>query len=37
MDTSLALENNPVEEMEEEEEDGTPFDKLREECVVMAI
>ncbi|HEY5255768.1 MAG TPA: amidophosphoribosyltransferase, partial [Acidobacteriaceae bacterium] len=35
MDTSLALQNNPVEEIDEE--DGTPFDKLREECGVMAI
>ena len=35
MDTSLALQNNPVEEMDED--DATPFDKLREECGVMAI
>ena len=35
MDTSLALENNPVEEMDED--DATPFDKLREECGVMAV
>src|SRR6266700_7874609 len=35
MDKLLALQNNPVEEMEED--DVTPFDKLREECGVMAI
>ena len=35
MDNLLALQNNPIEEMDEE--DGTPFDKLREECGVMAI
>ncbi|GGG65541.1 amidophosphoribosyltransferase [Edaphobacter dinghuensis] len=35
MDTLLALQNNPIEEMDEE--DATPFDKLREECGVMAI
>src|SRR6202048_2073564 len=35
MDNLLALENNPVEEMEEDDE--TPFDKLREECGVMAV
>ncbi|HZY63976.1 MAG TPA: amidophosphoribosyltransferase [Edaphobacter sp.] len=35
MDTLLALQNNPVEEIDEE--DFTPFDKLREECGVMAI
>src|SRR5260370_11905045 len=35
MDNLLALQNNPVEEMEEDDE--TPFDKLREECGVMAI
>ncbi len=35
MDNLLALQNNPVDEMEED--DVTPFDKLREECGVMAI
>ena len=34
MDT-LTLENNVVDEMEENDE--TPFDKLREECGVMAV
>src|ERR1700729_409064 len=32
MDKLLALQNNPV-----DEDDGTPFDKLREECGVMAV
>src|SRR6202046_4895584 len=35
MDKLLALQNNPVDEMDED--DATPFDKLREECGVMAI
>src|SRR5579871_5967335 len=35
MDKLLALQNNPVDEMDED--DGTPFDKLREECGVMAV
>src|SRR5216683_2768314 len=35
MDNLLALQNDPVDEMEED--DVTPFDKLREECGVMAI
>src|SRR6202045_5507252 len=35
MDKLLELQNNPMEDLEEE--DGTPFDKLREECGVMAI
>ena len=35
MDKVLALQNNPVDEMDED--DATPFDKLREECGVMAI
>src|SRR5258708_22259853 len=35
MDNLLALQNNPVDEMEED--DVTPFDKLREECGVMAV
>src|ERR1700733_8610890 len=35
MDKLLELQKNPVEELDEE--DGTPFDKLREECGVMAV
>ncbi|HEY6374480.1 MAG TPA: amidophosphoribosyltransferase [Edaphobacter sp.] len=35
MDKLLALQNNPVNEMDED--DATPFDKLREECGVMAV
>ena len=35
MDRLLGLQNNPVEDLDEE--DGTPFDKLREECGVMAV
>ena len=35
MDKLLALQNNPVDEMDED--DATPFDKLREECGVMAV
>jgi len=35
MDKLLELQNNPVEELDED--DGTPFDKLREECGVMAV
>jgi amidophosphoribosyltransferase len=36
MDELLDLRNDPVEDVEEEE-DGMPFDKLREECGVMAV
>ena len=36
MDKLLELQNHPVEDLEDEE-DGTPFDKLREECGVMAV
>ena len=35
MDTQLNLENDVMDEMEENDE--TPFDKLREECGVMAV
>ncbi len=35
MDKMLALQSNPVDEMDED--DATPFDKLREECGVMAV
>src|SRR5580692_10137967 len=35
MDKVLGLQDNPAEDLEEE--DGTPFDKLREECGVMAV
>src|SRR6202048_1983996 len=35
MDNLLALEDNNVDEMDENDE--TPFDKLREECGVMAV
>src|SRR5258708_24764366 len=35
MDKLLDLQNNPVKELDEE--DSTPFDKLREECGVMAV
>ncbi len=35
MDIPLALDNNLMDEMEENDE--TPFDKLREECGVMAV
>ena len=36
-DSSAALRNDKEKEAEMDEEDGTPFDKLREECGVMAI
>src|SRR5271170_6502717 len=36
MNKLLELQNHPVEDLDEEE-DGTPFDKLREECGVMAV
>src|SRR5947208_3631940 len=35
MDRLLELKKNPVEDLDEE--DATPFDKLREECGVMAV
>jgi amidophosphoribosyltransferase len=35
MDKLLTLQNNPVDDMDED--DATPFDKLREECGVMAV
>jgi hypothetical protein len=35
MDKLLDVQKNPVEDFDEE--DGTPFDKLREECGVMAV
>src|ERR1700733_2960304 len=35
MNKLVELQNNPVEELDEEDE--TPFDKLREECGVMAV
>jgi len=36
-DSSAALRNDKEKEAEMDEEEGTPFDKLREECGVMAI
>ena len=35
MDKLLELQNNPVDDLDED--DGAPFDKLREECGVMAV
>ena len=35
MDRLLELTKNPVDDLDEE--DATPFDKLREECGVMAV